>query len=68
MTVSGVLLEWISTTFAFSPALVSALTASSRFLPTTSGTCTFGLPVETVRSTVLFFATCRPAFGLWSIT
>ena len=68
VTVFGGLSEWSSTTFGLRPAVVSVLTASSRVLLRTSGTMTFGFPVETFRSTVLFFATCRPAFGSWSIT
>src|SRR5262249_16716502 len=68
VTVSGGLLEWIDTTLYFRPAVVSEATASSRVLPKTSGTVTFGLPVETVSPTVVFFDTCVPGFGVWLIT
>src|SRR6266581_433858 len=64
------------TTFGFAPpgtpcssgtrfAALSAATASVELCPRTSGTATFGLPVETQIVTSLPFACRLPGFGSW---
>ena len=60
--------ELTATTFAFSLAPTMSATASSRLLPTTSGTRVFGFPVETRIVTKFPRSVRSPGCGSWSIT
>ncbi len=55
--------EFTSTTVASRSRCVSSATAVSRDLPTTNGTVTFGLPVETSTVTMLSFGSRVPGSG-----
>ena len=46
----------------------SSETACATGSPVRNGTCTFGLPVETVIVTVVSLATRSPAPGFWPVT
>src|SRR4029077_10769580 len=50
------------------PAPASALVAAASVSPTTLGTVTCGIPVDTTRATALPTFTCVPATGVWLIT
>ena len=63
VTVPEGLSDGTPTLFAFSPARVSVATASVSCLPTTSGTLTFFLPVETSMVTIPPFARPVPSVG-----
>ena len=68
VTMSDCLSDGTSWTSASSPRLVSSFTAVSRDLPTSDGTLTFFLPLETRIVTMLPFGCREPATGSCSNT